>query len=153
MLAGAHPRLNKTTDAGHHILMHKLTAANQAASHEVTHDPAHENAPFALFAPKVHEHALKPIKEAAPYHAIVAAVAEPEPQPAPEDLAYASWRRSPRASSDIAPTNGGSGSSSTTGGGGRFGGGGGASGSSSTSAAALEGRVTRRRGSEVSIRM
>lgn len=139
-LASDHPRLNKNPTAGHDISAHKLIAAGNAASHLITHEPAHLQAPFAVVAPEP----LGPIKEAAPYHHVVAASAAPEPSPEQQlDSLYSSWR-SP-SSSDIAPTSskGAAGAAVPNR---RY--------SSSTAASsALEGRVTRRRGSEVVIKM
>ena len=139
-LAGEHPRLNKNLTAGHDLNAHKLTAAGNAASHQVTHEPAHQNAPFAVGAPEK----LGAVKEAAPYHHIAAANAPSKPNPEQQlDSLYSSWRRpSPL---DVAPT-----SSRGPGGGTmpsrRYS-------SSSAASSTLEGRVTRRRGSEVVIKM
>jgi hypothetical protein len=139
-LAGQHPRLNKNPTAGHDLSAHKLTAAGNAASHQVAHKPAHEQAPFAVVAPE----ALGPVKEAAPYHHVVAANAPPEPTPEQqEDSLYRSWRRP--SSSEIAPTSNrgaAAGVMSSR----RYS-------SSSAASSTLEGRVTRRRGSEVVIKM
>ena len=137
-LAARHPRLNKNPNAGLDLSAHKLTAAANAVSHQTDHTPAHEKSPFGVASPEP----MGPIKEAAPYHEVAAAV---QPEPSAEqklDALYKSWRRP--SSSDIAPTAG-------------RGAGGGAQPSrrysSSSAGSSFEGRVTRRRGSEVVIKM
>lgn len=147
-LAEKHPRLLKDPTVAGHVGAHKLLAAGKALSHETDHDPAHECAPFAVKAQK----GLGLAKEAAPFHAVAAhweathsreLAREPEPEPTAQHQRDAGHltRRS-RSSSGLTPL-------ATE----RSTGGAKASSRGSYASSALEGRITRRRGSEVVIKM
>ena len=182
LMAGEHPRLVKALGGGGlGMNTHKLLAAESALDLKLDHERAHERAPFATgglsgstITREAPTNSLEAVTEAAPYHEVLTRMQpERELEPEPEAVVvrggsdggddsrrgsmagsgggqavggtYGSWGR--QAALELAPSS-------------RSGGGGGGEGdnlgrrwSGSSGSSALEGRVTRRRGSEVVVRM